>query len=212
MFLQVLSWMLANTPSFMRPGVSWLVDGLRRITGHIANLWNALGSAVGFLFMAIANWRGQLASFAVIVSNGFWWVRNVYIPARLNALLSQVIGLINQSAAWVHNAAVAAVANVQRWMSDQLYGLGQWIGSVIGWVLNQVERIDAFLMALIRALLHVMSGPVVLAEWLIGALWQASLRRLYAERDRIFEWVLSRSTSFAVWLARMIEDMIVRML
>lgn len=212
MFLQVFSWMLSHVPSFMRPGVSWLLDGLRRITGHIAAVWNALGTSVGAMFMAIANWRGQLAGFAVTVTSALWWLRNTYIPARINAVVSQVISLISQAVSAAHNTAVSIITGVQRWTADRLHELGQWVNGIITWVASQLARIDAFIVAVLRALVHVMSGPVVLAEWLLGALWQASLRRLYAERDRIFEWMLRRSTGFAVWIARMLEDMIVRML
>lgn len=212
MFLGVLSWMLAHVPSFMRPGVNWLVDGLRRITGHIASVWNALGASVGALYVAVANWRGQLAQFVVTVAHGLWWLRNVYVPGRLNALQSTIVGLINSAVNAARNNVMAVVLGLERWISDRVYELGRLIGSLTAWATTQLARVDVFLATLLRMLAHVTSGPVVLAEWLIGALYQAALRRLYAERDRIFQWLFRSSQAFTRWLADVIEDMIVRML
>ena len=212
MFLGILNWMLSHVPSFMRPGVNWLVDGLRKITGHIAAIWNTLGTAAGVLLNAIAHWQSRMASFVVAVGNAFWWLRNVWLPAQLNALLYTIIGLINGATALVYNTVMAAVLAVERWTSALVAELSRFVVGVRDWAMHQLARVDAFLDGLVRALRHVMSGPDALAEWLVGALFYAALRRLYTERDRIFNWMFAQSSNFALWVARQLEDMIVRLL
>lgn len=212
MFLGILSWMIAHVPSFMRPGVNWLVDGLRRITGHIASLWNTLGNAVGALFNAVAVFRAYVTGFAVTVANGFWWVRNVHIPARLNALQATIITLIGQAVALAHNTVMATIRAVERWAMDRLRELGEFAAGVYRWALDQISALVDTLNALVNALRHVMSGPAALAEWLVGEMWRAFLRHLYANRDRVVNWMFTQSVSFTNWIARQIEDVIVRIL
>jgi hypothetical protein len=212
MFLGILSWMIAHVPGVMRPAVNWLVDGLRKITGHIAALWNTLGNAVGAMFNAVAVFRAFVVGFAVAVANGIWWVKNVYIPARLHALQASIITVLNQALALVHNTLLAIIRGVERWVSDRLRELGEFVGGIYAWALDQFAKLGSTLGALINALRHVMSGPAALAEWLVGEMWRAFLRQLSANRDRIFQWMFTQSVSFTNWLARQIEDMIVRLL
>jgi hypothetical protein len=212
MFLGILSWMLSHVPGFFKPAVNWLVDGLRKITGHIAAVWNALGHAVGALFNAVALFRAFIVGFAVTVANGFWWVRNVYIPARLGVLQATLVQLVNWAMATAQDAALALIRAVERWVADRLRELGEWVAGIYAWALHQLASITDLLTALVNALRHVMSGPGHLAEWLLAAMIDALLRRLYTERDRLFNWVFTRSAAFTVWIARQLEDMIVRLL
>lgn len=212
MFLAILSWMISHVPGFMKPAVNWLVDGLRKITGHIASLWNTLGHAIGALYNAVATFRAFVVGFSITVANGFWWVRNVYIPGRLNALQATIVGLINWAMTQAQNTVMAVILAVERWVSDRLRELGQFAGGIYAWALDQFARLGSTLGALVNALRHVMSGPAALAEWLIAEMWRAFLRHLYANRDRVAGWLFNQSVSFTTWIARQIEDMIVRIL
>jgi hypothetical protein len=212
MFLGILSYMISHVPGFMRPAVNWLVDGLRKITGHIAALWNTLGHAVGALFNAVAVFRAYVVGFGVTVANAVWWVKNVYIPARLNALQASIIAVLNQALALAHNTLMSVIRGVERWASDRLRELGEFAAGIYAWALHQLSLVTAGLNALINALRHVMSGPAALAEWLVGEMWRAFLRYAYGNRDRIANWVFSQSVSFTNWIARQIEDVIVRIL
>jgi hypothetical protein len=212
MFLGILSWMIANVPSFMRPAISWLVDGLRKITGHIASLWNTLGNAIGALFNAVAVFRAYVTGFAVTVANGFWWVRNVYVPARINAMQATVAALINAAVAAGQNTVLAIVRGIERWVTDRLRELGEFASGIYEWATHQVALLVSAVNALINALRHVTSGPAVLAAWLVGEMWSAFLRYASANRDRIATWMFTQSVSFTTWIARQIEDVIVRIL
>lgn len=212
MFLGILSYMISHVPGFMRPAVNWLVDGLRKITGHIASLWNTLGQAVGALFNAAAVFRAYIVGFGVAVANAVWWFKNVYIPARINAMVHTIITLINQGMAMVQNAVLAIVYGVERWVSDRLRDLGEFVGGIYAWALHVFAELGSALAGLINALRHVMSGPAALAEWLVGEMWRAFLRYAHGNRDRIANWLLNQSVSFTNWIARQIEDVIVRML
>lgn len=212
MFLGILNWMLANAPAFMRPGVGWLIEGLRRITGHISALWNVLGTAAGRLLNAVASLRGQLAGFVATSVNALLWLRNTYIPARLLALQLAIIAVINQAITLAANTTLGLLLALERWVNARLAELGKLTAQILAWASQQLSRIDDLLTALVTGLLHVLSGPVVLAEWLVGAMIDAALRRLYTQRDRIFEWLFTRSHAAALWVARQLEDMIVRLL
>ncbi len=212
MFLGILSWMIAHTPSFMRPAIGWLVDGLRKITGHIAAMWNAVGTSAGQLFGAIAVFKAYLATFAVRVANGFWWVKNVYLPARLNALLYQIVGFTNAAIAYVESKVMGFAQAVLSWAQWAIAEVEQFIDAVRRWAEHELSRVSIFVNALVTALGHVLGGPARLAEWLVGEMWRALLRRVFAERERIATWILTQSVSFAAWLARQLEDLIVRIL
>lgn len=212
MFLGILNYLLAHVPSFLRPGVNWLIDGLRKLTGHIAAIWNTLGTSAGAFLNSIAHWQSRLADFVAAVANGLWWLRNVYIPARLTAAQALIAALIASAVAIAYNTLMAALLAVQRWTAFLIAELSEFVGGVRDWALHQLARIDAFITALVSALSHVLSGPAALAEWLVGEMFNAALRRLYTERDRLFNWLFARSASFTVWLARQLEDMIVRLL
>lgn len=212
MFVAILDWMLANTPSFLRPGAAWLINGLRKITGYVASLWNLVGSAVGNLYGTIAAARNHVVTFAATVVLGLLWLRFVWVPAKVN---EGVAVLRNWTASLVATAKAELLAGLHQlyaWTQAVLGDLRALVASVIKWAMAQVARIDAFLSALLRALAHVLSGPDVLAEWLIDATWRAALRYTYAQRDRIANWLLRGSLSFTAWVGRVVEDTLLRML
>lgn len=212
MFVNIFSWMLSNVPGFMRPGVNWLISGVRKITGVVAALWNVLGMAVGGLFNAVNGFRIHLLTFAGKTVMAVWWIKNVWIPNQIWALYSTVTQVISAVIASVRAEVSSWIDALSQWAQWALGQLRELVQGLARWALDQVTKIVATYHALVGALAHVLNGPGALAEWLLGALWQSALRRLYAERDRLLVWLFQGSPSFTAWLARVLEDMIVRLL
>lgn len=212
MFVAILNWMLANTPAFLRPGVNWLVSGLRKITGYIASLWNSVGNTFGTWYNTVAATRVHLTTFASTVVFGLLWLRYVWVPAKVGEAVSVVSALISAAVTTVRAEVLATLLGLYVWARLEIGRLASLASAIIDWAQQQIARIDAFGDALLRALAHVTNGPEVLSYWLIGALWKVAARYAYAQRDRIADWLLRGSQTFAIWIARVVEDTLVRML
>jgi len=212
MFLAVFNWMLAHVPGFMRPGVNWLLDGLRRITGYVSVRWNALGRAVGAVYGAVAALRIHLGQFAVTVFVMGLWLRDVWIPR-------QIIDATQAIIRW----AATLISALRAETAGLVSALDRLIEYAVNWLIDRLEALRAFTthwlaqlvettVALVKALGHVLSGPDVLAEWMFSALLRTGMRWLTSNRDRLLDWLLSGSVSFALRVAAAVEDMIVRRL
>lgn len=212
MFVAILDWMLANTPGFLRPGVSWLLSGLRKITGYISSLWNSVGNAAGNLYVTISAMRAHLVTFAVTVMFALLWLELVWIPAKVGEGVNLVQRITIAIIMSVRAELAQGLQAVQAWAQYGLGRLNALVAAVIDWATRQLARVDAFLAALLDALAHVINGPDVLAEWLIGATWRAALRYLFSQRDRIVNWLFRGSFAFTAWIAKVLEDTLVRML
>jgi hypothetical protein len=212
MFVAIFNWMLSITPGIMRPAVNWLLGGLRKITGYISWLWNSVGNAIGNLLGVFAAVRQHIINFAVTVVYGLLWIRFVWVPAKVNEATSWFTRWVGDVIARVRNEIVEAVQAVSHWVQWAIGEVRVLISNVIDWARDQLARIDAFISMLVRALMHVLSGPEVLAEWLAAAMLKALGRYVFSQRDRFFNWMLRGSISFTGWIAGVVEDMIVRML
>lgn len=212
MFVAIFDWMLSIVPGFFRPGVNWLLSGLRKVTGYISWLWNMVGNAIGNLYNTFAAVRAHLTTFATTVVYGLMWIRFVWVPAQVNAAVSTVTRWIGDVIARVRNEIVELVQQLSRWAQWAITELRTLITNVIDWALDQLRALGTLLDSLIRALAHVLSGPEVLAEWLAAAMLKALGRYVFSQRDRFFNWLMRGSVSFTGWVASVVEDTIVRML
>ena len=212
MFVAIYAWMLSIVPGFLRPGVNWFLNGLRKITGYISWLWNTVGGAIGNLYGVFAAVRQHLINFAVTVVYGLLWIRFVWVPAKVSEATSWVQRWVGGVVATVRNEIIELLQQLSRWAQWAITEVKALISDVIDWAIQQLGKLGALLDALIRALLHVLSGPEVLAEWLVAAMVKALGRYVFNQRDRLFNWLLRGSISFTGWVAGVVEDMIVRML
>lgn len=212
MFLDVFNWMLGHVPGFMRPGVAWLIDGLRRITGYVSARWNALGRAAASVYGAVAALRVHLAQFAFTVYVMGLWLRDVWIPRQINTAVTVVTRWAATLITILRNETLGWVSQLDRlieyavtWLADRIDRLLTYVNK---WLSDLVDGYHA----LISALGHVLNGPDVLAEWLFEGLYRTTMRWLLGNRDRLLDWLLRGSIGFAVRLAEILEDMIVRRL
>lgn len=211
-FLAVLNWMLNHTPGFMRPAVSWLLDGLRKITAFISSRWNWLGQSVGRFFQAVTAFRAALWGLVSAIWRVSAWVVRVYVPrvvAAARAAILRAVDLAMDKAVKALNAVIATLRHLTKVAIDAVRGA---LSDLRAWALARVNELFATLAALIRSLLPILNGPAVLAEWLVGALWSAFGRYLFRQRDRVAHWLLDGSPVFTRWLASTMESIIVRWL
>lgn len=212
MFLDVLNWMLAHVPGFMRPGVSWLLSGLRSITGYVSARWNALGRAAGSVYGAVAALRVHLSQFAITVYAMGLWLRDVWIPRQIQVTAGSITRWAATLLTLARNEVLGWVAQLDRLISYAVTWAGQRIDALQGYVNAWLSDLSDWAHKLTGALLHVLSGPDVLAEWVFAALWRTAMRWLLGNRDRLMDWLLRGSIGFAARLAEILEDMIVRRL
>jgi phage-related protein len=212
MFVAIFDWMLSAVPGFMRPGVGWLLSGLRKMTGYISSLWNSVGNAFGVLYGTIAAVRAHLVTFASTVLFGLLWLRYVWVPAKVSEAIHAIQGIVWTAVAALKAEILGALHALSSWAQWAIGEVRTFITAVVDWAAGQLAGIGEFLGRLVKALQHVLSGPDALAEWLVGGMWRALLRYAFSQRDRIFNWLFKGSFSFTVWIAQVVEDMIVRML
>lgn len=211
-FLAVLNWMLDKTPSFMRPAVSWLLDGLRRLTTFISSRWNWLGVSVGKFFQSISAFRAALWGFVSAVWSISAWIVQVLIPRSLTAARDAIIRTIGRELDRLGAAISAGLATLKAWAGHAIDTARGLLDNLRVWAIERVNSLMASLAGLVRMLAPILGGPAALAEWLIGAIVGALGRYAYKQRDRLAHWLLDGSPVFTRWLASTIESVIVRWL
>lgn len=211
-FLAILNWMLSHTPGFIRPAVSWLLEGLRRITGWISSRWNWLGVSVSRFLAGVIAFRTALWDFVGQTWTRIVWLVRVVIPRAVAVALSAVWRWVLYARQLAADALSAGLATLRRWAQSGLNYLGGLLSAVRTWAGRQFDKLTATTAELIKRLFPVLNGPAVLAEWLIAALVRVAYRYAYASRDRIAQWLLAGSPSFTRWLAAAMEQIILRWL
>lgn len=212
MFLSIINWLLGHAPGFMRPALGWLTTGLRNITTYIANRWNALGGYVVGWHDKVVYWGGIVSRFAYRTYLFTTWIVRVRIPGAISIAVQSAVAYLTGIVAAVESAIMAVVAALKYWTQQAIDVIVEFVHTVKAYAEYWVGRIREFVNNLVSALSHVLSGPQALAEWLLAAMLKALLRYIYVQRDRIFTWLLRESRVFTLWLAKEVEEMIVRIL
>lgn len=212
MFLVILDWLLQHVPGFIRPAVDWLLNGLRRITDYIAWRWEWLGTSVKRWVMVVQSWAVAAQRFVVSVVDAVRWLKQVLIPRVLAMAKAELSKVFTASIAILHRWITAVVATLRSWAERSLALLSAALSAVRTWAQRQLDRLTGGLADLRKALAVVLGGPDRLAQWLIASIWRALLHYIYANRDRIGQWVTRESVTFTRWLAGAIEDVLVRWL
>lgn len=210
MFIAVFNWMLAHVPGFFRPGVVWLIDGLRRLTSYVSSRWNAMGRAFGRVYGSIAGLRAHMGNFVVTVYFLGVYLISVYIPRKVTDVVSKAVAVVMYWVDLARNEAKALYAIVIGWTQARIAEIRVKFSDLIRWATSELSDLRNGLAQLLRALGHVLAGPDALAEWMLGGLLRVAARYALGARDRIFNWVLRDSVVFTQWVARLLEDMIVR--
>jgi hypothetical protein len=212
MFLSIFNWMLAHVPGFMRPAVGWLIDGLRSLTNYVSQRWTSLGQVAQFWRARVSYWYHRMLDFAVTFTTFTLWLVVVYVPAQVAARAAQLAvyaqTLVGQALAYTR-AGLAALGDLVARATANLLGL---LTGLRDWAVHWIDKLIDGLGTLMRALVHVLSGPDALAEWLAAAMWRALGRLLYSQRERIVMWLTRESVAFTRWLALEVENIIVRWL
>lgn len=212
MFFAILNAMLSQAPAFIRAAVGWLIDGLRSITNYVSARWNELGNAISAWYQRVVYWAGAVAVFASLLRTFVTWLILVRIPGVMAQSVDAVVGYVNAFVRGVRDGLLAALGDVRQWVTDAVAWLRNGLASLEVFVRYWLDRVFIAVSNLVGLLGHVLNGPVVLAEWLVGAMWAAMLRLVYRERDRIFSWLTRESVAFTGWFTRELENVILRWL
>lgn len=212
MFLAILNWMAGHVPGFLRPAVNWLIGGLRDITNYISSRWNALGDAVTSWYQRVLRWQEIAYGFTYRVHLFVQWLVLIRIPQAIGAAVSTLDTVLRYLVAQAFQLAIDAVNFVQYWLNYWVELLSRVIEDLRTWAVDWINRLVVTVRSLIGSLAHVLNGPDALAEWLWSAIYRRTLRLIREQRDRIASWLLRESVEFSRWLAREIEDVIMRWL
>lgn len=212
MFLNIFNWMLANAPGFMRPALGWFVEGVRSITNYISQRWTSLGSIAQLWRVRVIYWLKRVLDFGATLAAFCLWLVVVFVPNYVGAKVVQLVNyaqsLVGQAIAYLSGLLAA----LQAWAVDRIADLIDLMGRIRDWAKYWLDKLVVGFNDLLHALVHVLSGPDVLAEWLVSAMWRAMARLVYANRDRIWSWLTRESVAFTQWLALQVEDIVMRWL
>lgn len=212
MFLDILNWMIARAPGFIRPGLEWLVEGIRQVVNHVSNQWNRLGMVFAYWVNAIVGWKVNLTNFALRVVSAVAWIRNVFIPYAISVAVQAMRSAIDAASAYLYGLITGGLDTLRRWV-DWIVSLAhEAINAVKAFATHWIDRLIVVVSDIIRAIQHVINGPDVLAEWLVSSMWRALGRYASAQRDRIVMWLTRESVTFTRWLATELESIIMRWL
>lgn len=212
MFRDIFNWMLNNAPGFMRPALGWLIDGVRGITNYVSQRWTSLGSIAQYWRAKVIYWGYRAADFVLTFGVFITWLVIVYVPNFVATKAAQLSVALTALVAKLFAIAQAGIAALTQWAIDRVAELLDLLTRLKDWAKYWLDRLVVGISDLIHALQHVLSGPDVLAQWLVSAMWRAFLRLLYSQRDRIWSWFTRESVSFTQWLALQMEDIIMRWL
>lgn len=212
MFTAIFGWMLSHVPGFMRAGVNWLLDGLRRITTHISSRWNTLGAKALYWVRALAYFRDRLLWFTGAVVDIVVYLKSIYIPRLVNSAILGLLRVINVALRQLENLALSAIGQLRRWAESAINAVGRLLSGVREWAAHWIAEIRGTISLLIRGLRHVLGGPAALAEWLAAAMAKALGRWVFSQRERFLSWLLRESIAWTRWLSREIETLLLRWL
>lgn len=212
MLIDILNWMIARSPGFIRPALEWLVEGIRQITNHVVNQWNRLGEVFAGWVNAIVGWSVNLIAVAVRIASVLAWLRNTFIPYAISITAQALRVAIDTTAAFLRGLIDGGLDALRRWVDWLIATVTNVIDAVKAYATHWIERLIETVSAIIRAIQHVINGPDVLAEWLVGSMWRAMARYASAQRERIVMWLTRESVTFTRWLATELESIIMRWL
>lgn len=204
---------LANVlPWPVSKGAKWLAD---RIWGVFSDgVRFALWIKDGFYTLA-RDGRTFLTSARTWIAEAhstIKWLVITRIPKIAADTLNNAIKWATSRVNWALNIARGLVSTLERWTRATINTLRSWAESSVKWLTGQVNSLLANVKKVLDRVFGLWSTPLRLAEWLIGALWTVALRYLYSQRERIAAWFINSSGAFTVWLARTLENILVRML
>jgi hypothetical protein len=212
MFLDIFNWMLAHAPGFMRPALSWLVDGLRSVTNYISQRWTSLGSIAQLWRTRVIYWLRRALDFSLTFAAFCMWLVVIFVPNYVAAKAAQLVAYAKSLVGQAIGYLGGLIAELRQWAAGALADLLDLLARVKDWAKYWLDKLVVGFNDLLHALEHVLSGPDVLAEWLAGAMWRAMARLVYAQRDRIVSWLTRESVAFTQWLALQVEDIVMRWL
>lgn len=186
-----------------RLAVLW--GNVTRVFGRIRTAWSRLYQRFvslrnGILWSAWELYTTLRYWFQVKVPSLLW---HVYTNANTWARKA-VADALSRAWHWVYDLRRWAIKSLN-WLTDSLGKLRTWAVKALGEVWNTLSRTA-------KRVADLLGDPRRLAEWAAGAMTSAVLRYLHAKREAIGSWLTRRSVAFTLWFARMLDDVIGRIM
>lgn len=154
----------------------------------------------------LAQWFASRAGIAV------WWIIHVLVPRSITVAvdavtswISRIINDIRQVISTVYHAAL----DFAQKLVNALHNL---VNQILHWAQQEIGKLITDLRALKDFVTHFLTDPRVLVEWLWNAFWAKARDWVIRHEEWAARWFLARAVSVTVFAARIIEDIIVRIL
>jgi phage-related protein len=210
--------------------INWFRGLFNRLSGAIADLRDRVLMALTFFWLLLQNlftiitvvWgtfgarvlylRDQFLQFGDSIWANLKNIIHVRIPNAISYVLSTAARFAGQLVSDVRNAIMSVVHTLESWAHTAISAVTKLINDVITWAANIFSGIVRTLTHVATVVANLLTDPGALVRWFIGALWKEAYNFLFARREFLARWALSRAVSVSRFAVSVIEELIVRIL
>ncbi len=196
-----------------------VLDLARRVADSFGKVWDTLTAFFAQLAQAAGHiaggglaLAGSLTRFAIALASRLPYILFVYVPQLVGALASQVIAWTLEYVGQVENRLHTLANDVLSWAQGQVNALFGDLNDLRTWAMGQLADIINTLTWTWHLVATFLTDPNVLAQWLLGALFNVAKQWVEANSVALVRWGLSVAVSGTIRAAGLIEDIIVRIL
>lgn len=162
-------------------------------------------AARGVVYLALA------LSFAYETATTLQWLAFTEIPRRFTSAINTVKQWVSPLINSVRNTLQHAINVLTDWAQKRIAEIINAANTLRAWALGKIHGIENYLNNTVSKWYERLTSPTKFAEWILGALINAFLRYLYANRDKLARWFVDSSPAFTMWLTRQMSSIIGRM-
>lgn len=191
----------------------------RKVWAAVTSIWNVSTdfwwrilvehSFAADVIRTVRNWA---QSFIGHVFTTLKWIITTAIPRFVQNAVDTLSRWVSRLVDELRNAISSVYHTIVRWATDLFNRVSDYIRHVENWATHEISSIWNNLRAVIAKVNHFLTDPFVLVEWFWDAII-AKTKRWVRENEEFFaRWFLARIIGGTVRLARVLEDLIIRIL
>lgn len=203
---------LAHFPGIIKKAGKWILDRIWSVFDDGLRFARWIKSGVQAM---IGGGKNVIRGIRDALTETYWtvkWIILTEIPRRAKRAFDDAIKWAGANLNWLRGKLEGAISTLERWAKQAISTLKGWAENAVKWLTNNVNSLIANVKKLLDRVFGTWSTPLRLAEWAIGAIWTVALRYAYSNRERIARWFIQSSAAFAQFIARTIEQLLVRLL
>lgn len=189
-----------------------IIETLIQVWGLLTTLFALIKMVWGAFGSAAAQLRDNLFALARSAYDAIRTIIVVRIPNALKIAFHDASVFVTSVVNTVKNGILAVVHTLESWAHAAVSFVSNLLNSFINWATRTITSILSTLGHVVTIVTNLLTDPAALVRWFIAALWKEAFNFLFAKRESIVRWMLSRAVSMTSFTVSVIEDLIVRIL